>query len=258
MQTRNFLAAAAAGLVCARAAAAAPVAAADPWAQVPALPTACYSSQDGWWDKISAALDVVQQAMMEDPQNAQKMLEQMMQQGQQAQAELPERMEREQQLEAESKSVMKQYDAALARAMAPAEARWSALRNKLSPPKDANHPGESGVPDWAWAEWHVIQRERDEVYVGNCAQWWSAAGPIHAYLKRYRDFLVQERTPYYQKMTDEPRLRQYEMEGVSAEGYRTTIDYEAAEKYMERARVMFDRRETDPRCTNAARCRLDR
>jgi len=29
---------------------------------VPALPTACYSSQDKWWEQSSAAFDAVQQA----------------------------------------------------------------------------------------------------------------------------------------------------------------------------------------------------
>ena len=61
MKTRIFLTAAAAGLACAQALAAAPAANAGPWTKVPALPTACYSSQDAWWDQNNAAIDAVQE-----------------------------------------------------------------------------------------------------------------------------------------------------------------------------------------------------
>lgn len=288
MNTRSFLTAVVAGLACAPMIhAQTPAKPADPWAKVPALPTACYSGQDDWGDKNGAALVTVQQAkyrqydinadirqkaiemdeadpmaiaqrmqqaMMEDPQNAQKILEQMLQTGQQAQTEMPERLEKEQQLEADGKDVMKQYAAALARAMGPAETRWSALRNKLGLPKDANHPGELGVPDWAWAEWDAILRDRDRAYVANCAQWWSATGPIHAYLKRYRDFLVQERTPYLQKLEDESTLQKYRLQGIPTNDYRTTTDYQAAEDYMKMASVIFDRRENQPRCGSVQSC----
>lgn len=64
MKSRLFLTAAAAGLVCAQALAALPpakaAAPAGPWAKVPELPTACYKSQDTWWDKNNAAIDAVQ------------------------------------------------------------------------------------------------------------------------------------------------------------------------------------------------------
>ena len=116
MSMRIFVTAAVAGLVCAPALAAAPAADAGPWAKVPAAPTACYTSQDQCQDQNSAAVDAVQkehyaanerndgtasrnsseaqaanpmamaqamqQAMMNDPQNAQKYMEQMTQQGQ--------------------------------------------------------------------------------------------------------------------------------------------------------------------------------
>lgn len=106
---------------------------------MPALPTACYSSQDKWWEQSSAAFDAVQQAhneqndinaaisqnatdtfgadpfamaarmqqeMMNDPQNARKKMEQMLQQNEQAQAEVPARLAKEQQIENESKSLI--------------------------------------------------------------------------------------------------------------------------------------------------------
>jgi hypothetical protein len=286
VKKREFLEAVVATLACAPALAAPAAAATDPWTRVPALPTACYQSQDPWWDKNNAAIDAVQkdhyaqdeinggirqssvdaqsadpmavaqrmqQAMMNDPQNAKKMMEQMVQRGQQVQTEVPAQSAKEQQLEGESKTVIKQYQAALAKAMGPADARWTALKKKMGIAMDSPSPGEGGVPDWAWAEWGVILKERDQAYLANCAQWWAAAGPMHAYMKRYKDYLVLERTPFHRKI-DDATLQSYQMQGVSTEGYRTTTDYEAAEDYMKMASSLFRERQAQPRCQADGNC----
>lgn len=284
MRSRKFcgplLAVAIAGLVGATAAQA-QTAAAGPWAKVPAAPTACYQAQDQYLDQNSAALDAVnnehykandrnsaikqkftdaqaadpmaaaramQEAMMADPQNAQKYMERMTRQGQASQAERPAAMEREAQIEAEEKTVMKQYQAALAKAMGPGNARWTALKKKYGLPADAPGPGESGVPDWVWKEWGVILHEWDQGYAANCATWFAPGGPLQGYLKRYKDFLVQERIPYEKKNIDEPLLEQYQMIGVSTAGYRTTTDYEAVEDYLKVAYRIFAERYVRPRC----------
>lgn len=286
MKTRICFTAVAAGLVCTHALAA-PPATPSPWAKVPALPTACYSGEDKWWDQNNAALEAVQQAhseqnginsaierkyndevaadpmamaqrlqqkMMDDPQNAQKYMEQMVETSEQAQTEVPAQSAREQQLEAESKTVMKQYEAALAKTMGPADARWTALKKKLGIPMDSYGPGELGVPDWAWEEWYVILRERDKAYLATCAQWWTATGPIHAYMKRYKDYLVQERIPYEKKLVDEPTLEQYKMMDFPAAGWRTTTDYEAAEDYIKMASKLFGERRERSLCPPTGRC----
>lgn len=258
-----------------------------PWAKVPPLPTGCYSGQDNYYQQNEATLDAVnqahykqndindairqksidanaadpmatarrmQEAMMADPQNAQKYLEQMMHQGEQAQVEAPAQQEKEKQIEAESETVMKQYQAALARAMAPAEARWTALKKKYGIPMDSAGPGESGVPDWVWEEWAVILRERDQGYSANCAQWWSASGPIHAYMKRYKDYLVLERIPYEKKFIDEPVLQKYRTEGIPTTGWRTVTDDDAAEDYLKMAYKLFGERKDRPFCGADDRC----
>ena len=126
--------------------------------------------------------------------------------------------------------------------------------------KDAGTVGTGGAPGWSgryfwvWAEWGAILRDRNRAYAANCAQWWTATGPIHAYLKRYRDYLVQERTPYYKKITDEPKLEQYKLLNIPTAGYRTTADYEAAELYLKMASQIFSERSTQPRCSTAERC----
>jgi hypothetical protein len=190
----------------------------------------------------------MQEAMMADPQNAQKYMERMMQRGQAAQTEAPAVLEREAQIEAEEKTVIKQYQAALAAANGPAEARWTALKKKYGLPADAPGPGESGVPDWVWQEWGVILKERDRAYQATCATWFAPAGPLQSYLKRYKAYLVQERIPYEKKNIDEPLLEQYKMLSVPAAGYRTTTDYEAVEDYLKASYRIFAERNTRPRC----------
>ena len=281
-----LLAAAITSFVCATAAQAQP-AATGPWARVPAAPTACYTSQDNYFEQNNAAADTVQnehykvndknaeirqafkdaqeadpmamvramqEAMMADPQNAQKYMERIVKQGEDAQVAIPAAMDREAQIEAEEKTVIKQYEAALLAANGPANARWTALKKKYGLPADAPGPGESGVPDWVWEEWGVILRQWDQAYQANCATWFAPAGPLQSYLKRYKTFLISERIPYEKKNYDEPWLEQYRMMSVSTEGFRTTTDYEAVEDYLKVAYRIFGERRERPHCGADDRC----
>jgi len=281
MKSRVFVAAAVAALVCAPGLTAPPMprATADPWAKVPALPTACYSRQDKWWEQINAAINAVnedeqrqaainagiekklndatrqnpmamaqamQQAMMKDPQNAQKYMAQAMQKGQQANTEVPAQLDKEKELQAESKPLMQQYKAVLDKARAPAAAREAALAKKLKAMGIELDVGEQDYPPWAIQEGNAIARDWDQAYVATCATWWSATGPIHAYMKRYKDYLVQERIPYQKRLIDEPALDNYKMLNVPTAGWRTTTDYTAAAEYMKMASGLFDKRDGDP------------
>jgi hypothetical protein len=292
MNPRSFITAALGGLVCSSALAAQPAAApAGPWAKVPALPTACYASQDDWFDRNEAALAAVQedhsrqddintesknkaleafnedpmaiaqamtQTMLNDPQDAQKNMERMVQQGQQAGTDVQEDSARAQQLEAESKTIVKQYEAALLKAMQPAQARWNAFQKRMGWEVG---PGFAMMPDpsWsdaAWQEWAAVQKMRDAAYTANCAQWWAATGPMHAYMKRYKDYLLQEYIPHMKRLVDDPALDQFKMLDVPATGYRTVADYEAAELYMRRAYTMFSQREAKPYCGADGGCSI--
>jgi hypothetical protein len=264
-------------------------AAAGPWAQVPALPTACYSGQDGWSERNDTAVAAVredmdaqretnrvideqvsrvmsedpmamaqamQQAMLDDPANAQQIIEKMTQAGQQAQTELPAQMEKEKQLEAESKAVVTRYQAALDLAEKPAQARWNAFQKTMGwevGPGFAMMPDPSWPPS-AWQEWAAVQKDRDAAYVATCAQWWSATGEFQAYMKRYKAFLVQERVPYEKKLLDEPRLGQYKLLSVPSAGYRSTTDHDAATDYMKMASSLYGERMSGPLCRKEAAC----
>lgn len=261
-----------------------------PWAKVPALPTACYSSQDNYAEQNAAALAEVQNAryaqdeinaairqrsidnddpmamaariqqkMMEDPANAQKYMEQMMAGNQRAQEETPAQLEKERQIEAESEALMKQYRAALTRARVTGDTRLRALEKRLGvPPGSAGamwvRMGDPGDPPWAQPERQAILKEWDRAYAATCPQWWGATGPIHAYLKRYKDFLVLERIPHEKEFMDKPRLNAYEMHGIDAKGWRTTTDYEAVEDYLKMAAKLFNQREIDPWCRALEHC----
>jgi len=248
--------------------------AAGPWAKVPALPTACYAEQDQWRDQNYAALEAVRedhakqkeansavaqrlqsvmqenplamtQAMLNDPQNAQKIMQQLMQAGQEGQTEIPAQAQKDSQFQADAKVVIEQYRAALEKAYGPGDARWNALKKKGGYAPDATHPGEAGVADWIWAEWEIVLRDWKAGYEANCATWFATTGPLHAFMKRYKDYLVNERIPTEKRLMDQPQLDQYQMMDISTTGWRTTSDYDAAEMYMRMASEVFsERRET--------------
>jgi hypothetical protein len=259
------------------------------WTKVPALPTKCYSTEDQWSEQNTAAADAVQQAkykqeeinngikqaatdkneedpmavaarmqqeMMEDPANALKNMQEKNQKAQRAQAEAPALLEREQQIEAESKTLMEQYRAAFTKALAPGDARRAAVQKRL---------GGSGLVPWEWVFYGATGDERwyepervalkkvwDQAYVANCAQWWAATGQFHAYMKRYKDFLVQERIPFEKEYGDKAELEHHKIMGVASTGWRTTTDYEAVLDYMNMARSLFDQRDLRPLCHGGA------
>lgn len=277
MKPRIILTAAAAGFVCASAIhAQTPAKTANPWAKVPALTTACYQGNDPWGDNFAAVHYAVQQdhyrqndinselnqqvndasaaedpfalaqrmtqAMMNDPQAAQKLAE-AAQQSQQTRDEVLPKLEKENQLEAESRPLVTKYKNELAGAMAPANARKAALDKRVG---DSGYMGE-GYPTWAFPEYHAILKDRDNAYAAHCARWWAAAGPFHAYLKRYKDFLVLERTPHMKNL-DEQALVNFRTFNVDASNWRSTADYEAVEDYMQMAMTLFGEREVAPQC----------
>jgi hypothetical protein len=274
-------AATAAGFLLAASAHAASTPSANPWAKVPAFPTGCYQSEDPFTEQVETALTAVQDAhdkqndvnsevaqaatdamskdpmamsrrmqevMMKDPENAEKVMQKMYNLGQTVQADEPAMSEKEAQLKEETKALVARYEAALQQSHAPGDARWTALKKKMGLGPEARGPGESGVPDWAWAEWGVILREWDSGDQATCAEWWAATGPMQAQMKRYKDYLITERIPHRQKYFDEPKLEQFEMLGIDAKRYASVAELEAVEDYLKLARELFGQRLDRPRC----------
>lgn len=249
----------------------------DPWAKVPALSTACYSADDPVDAKLAAARHAVEaehakqdaindrlaaaqrdadpmelaqrmtQAMMNDPQNAQKYMEAMQSMHDTMPTEAPEILEKENQMQAESETLMKRYQEALRQAYGPGIARWGALKKKLGIAADSPHPGEAGVPDWAWTEWYAILREWDHAYVTTCAQWWGSGGQVQAFMKRYKDWLVQERIPHYETI-DQQTAATLAMMGTGVEQYRSEATFIGVEDYIKLGQGLWARRTAMPRC----------
>jgi hypothetical protein len=227
-----------------------PQAATGPWAKVPALPTACY--QDAFRDKLVAAQSAVQvdqarqeavnakikaaysniepmematrmqQWMMENPQEAMAQMQAAQTVGQ----ELPGLLEadgaRKQALDAERDALFKRYETALAAAYAPADAQQGDAANRL---------------------------KRDQLYEAFCPQWWGAAGPIHAFVKKYRAWLVQEHIPYLEKFESQA-AQTYAFMNTPAASFRSTATQASVIEYMQYIDGIFQRRIIAPNCPN--------
>lgn len=246
---------------------------ADPWSKVPALPTGCYSAQDDFATKNEIAIETLkaetvtqeevnqkiadqlteqnnqdpmkmaaamQEAMMKDPQNAMKYMEMMGATTDPAslQAESAQYVAREQQLKEEERTLLNRYTAAFDKALAPARAQLAQFNEK-----------ERQLP----AENHAIQREADRAYQAMCGPWFGATGPMQAYLKKYKDYLVQERIPADEK-SDAQKLMQYKMVGIAADAYRSTAKHKAALEYLQVAEQLYLARERKPKCPAAGPC----
>jgi hypothetical protein len=249
----------------------------DPWARVPPLSTACYYADDPADAKLAVANEAlktdherqravnarieaedrdvdpweqaqrIQEAMMKDPQNAMKYMQSVQSMTDSMQTEYPEVLEKEQQMQTESEALMKRYEEVLKQAYGPGIARWGALKRKLGIPADSPHPGEAGVPDWAWTEWDAILREWDRAYVANCAQWWADGGQAQAFMKRYKDWLVQERIPHYETI-DQQKAETFAMMGKDVAQYRSEAAFIGVEDYIKLAQGLWSHRMEMPRC----------
>jgi hypothetical protein len=274
-----LVAAAIAGFVCTSVLAAAP-AATSPWSKVPAFPTTCYMKDDAVYAKLEtaqAAVDAnaakqkalnneiaerqknadpmelaarMQEKMMADPQNAKKYIQDMQNLGQEINTETVPAMDKEAAMKAEAGGVYKRFQAALEVANGPGNARWTALKKKLGIAMDSTGPGELGVPDWAWVEWHGILQEWDRAYRATCPAFYGAGGQAHQYMQRYKTYLLQERIPYYEKF-DAATVANYEMFSTPAASYKSTATFDAVHDYIAMAQKVFGNRNYEPRCLNA-------
>ena len=253
-------------------------AAAGPFAKTPPLTTQCYAGNDPFLGKLEAAQAAVtadserqaainakieqdfqnidpmekaakmQQWMMSNPQEAMKFMQATQSAGQDAQTVAPELNAAESKLNEERQAMIPRYKAALTQAYAPAETRLAAVVKKL---EDSGGCGfgvaECAVPDWAMAEHDAYQKQRDAAYQATCAQWWTATGQVHSYLKRYRDWLEKSYVPSWTK-NEELRVAQYAIMNTPAASWKSTVGHQSAIKYMSAASEMFNQRDAEPRC----------
>ena len=249
--------------------------AADPWSQVPSLPTACYSEADQHWaasdaavETLRAAIDAQQAAntkvkeafdsidpmekaqrmsqwMMEHPDEAQAYMQHVSDVGQNTGAAIEEWAARVQAIDAEKQELAARYAAALEQAYAPAEARHRAMLARAE--REGVSVDGEGTPPWATEEWNAIGRERDRAYAEVCPAWWGASGQVQSWLARYKIWLIEEDVPV-RKQQDDEQLRSVAILGTPAATYRSTALLEGVAKYVEEARGIYGQRPGAPRC----------
>ena len=248
---------------------------ADPWAKVPALPTACYSEQDQHWAAVDAAraslqaeieqqeevnariksefdaIDPMEQAqrmsqwMMEHPEEAQAYMQHVSEVGQTMGANIEKWTASTQKIDAEEKDLLARYQTALDEAYGSAEARQSALLARAER-EGANTDGE-GTPDWVIEEWTAISRERDRGYQSICPQWWGASGQVQTWLERYQKWLREEDLAVQQGQDDE-QARTYAILGTPAAAYRPTAGMKGVVKFLDKSQRLYGHREGRARC----------
>ena len=281
MTTQSFrarlLAVALGSVLCAPAAFSQPAAGASPWAKAPALTTTCFYGADPFPAKLDAALAAVkagrdnqlavnqkieeeyksidpmemanrmQQWMMSNPQEATKYLQGIQAVGEDFNARMPEISAAQQRFRDEEAALIKRYKAALDTAYAPGYARFTALKQKLG--VDPAYPSvkDPGTPDWAMVEENVIMRDLDKAYAATCPQWWGAAGPVHAWLKTYRDWITNTYIPFNDRLSSQ-NAQTYAIMGTPSAAWKAVSDYDGVIMYLEAVGRVFMERREKPRC----------
>jgi hypothetical protein len=255
---------------------------AGPWSKTVPLPTACYSSHDQFNDKNAAAVELVsaeasaqqaandeishnlsaeagedpmaiaarmQEQMMKDPQAAMKLMQQAgaAEDPEAAQAKRLHAIDRQQQMEAEEKDLIKRYHAAVQAALVPPRAHFAALRKKLGVTEGWGIGDVGTAPDWAYAEYDTVKREADQAYAAMCPQWWGATGAMQAFMKRYKDYLVNERMPFDEENASKGKAALI-MSTASTGSYKSTAVIDAVRDHMKLAGRLYGERHSEPIC----------
>ena len=235
----------------------------DPWALVPALPSGCYEEQDGYLAKVDTAIamfdqeidaqraindeiggqvasaasadpyammDRMQDYLMNNPEEATKMMEDLYATGQTIGDELVEDIEREQELTAPLDGLSARYRTAYAEHRAPIEAMVAALPTE---------EGEAGAyfTDEAIAQLPAINRQANAAYERLCAQWWQN-GPFVAPLTEFRAFLANDRAPRQDKVFAQGK-QQWDIQGIDTSEARSLAAMEAARDYLKQVQRVY-------------------
>src|SRR6267378_485448 len=222
-------------------------AAPDPWRKVPRPPTACYTSQDKYYEEIDAAVEAMngeigrqdeinkqieeqltnldpmekqsrmQNYLMQKPQEAAKIMQAAQAQGAAAEADVNKDAANEQKL-----------DADLGKVVGPLNANLKALGIS-----------ESGTPQKTVDAGIVIVKKINAEYEKFCPAWWGASGPFNEWLKRYKEHLVQDHIPYTDNL-ETVKAVQFTMFGIPADKFRPTVTMETVVKYMRQAQKVFN------------------
>lgn len=233
---------------------------ADPWALLPALPTACYAQEDTYSDQAYAAaatldaerirqdeinlalsqqlsnIDPMEQQqrmmdfMMENPQEAQKYMESVAGAGATANEEMPKFNDESYALQAERQTLDADYGAAV-------NALDQAYRDGI-----AGLFEEPQKFDADFAKYSAAVDAYNGGYANLCARYLKN-GLYYDWLARQQDL---ERRLVALSVDNDVTAENYRMFGIDADQYRSTYELSAAKRQVDAALQIFNRRKLEP------------
>jgi hypothetical protein len=251
----------------------------SPWSRVPAFPTSRYST-DGYSDKVlevRTAVDAdrerqqqindnlsrkatgagggetdpfkmaaqIQQKMMNDPQNAQKLMQQIQASGQTVNSAANQDFATKRRLEAELKTTLGQYKSAQAKALAPVEAKFKELDARASKDLQRTEAGDFYKP-WAVKEYNALVPLYNAEVEKTSAAWFGAGGQFQAWLQSYRNYLVNESIPWLEK-DENAGLAFAAFATDTKSGYKSTATLRGVADYLVQVDKVFNYRPSGPR-----------
>jgi len=245
----------------------------DPWADVPAPPSGCYEGEDHFEDTVNASMarlgqeidaqDAVndelnhqifvtgeddetdpmalaakmQQLMMDDPEKAMQMMQNLQSASGAYQEQAPGNFEKEQELAAELDQNLAAYDAAYKEMYNALDAKFVGL------PTVMTEAGEMYAPEAA-GDLRRISGEANAEYARLCKAWFQA-GPFPDWLAKYRLYLVEERVPLEETLSEQTRS-QLEFQQIDLTNYHATAAMKAAHDYGLSLGKIYGKRQQQP------------
>jgi hypothetical protein len=239
--------------------AAAPLAAQDPWASVPALPTACYAKEDDFGAALGKVRDALQETigqrkqsnpslkkLMADPATFQQRLLAAMQKDPAKAAQLMDAIQQFGAAESQaSAAVVGERQAGFEERRDKLAADYGAEKNAVMGPihvRIRQHSHESGgsaadeeVVRTGWIEYN---RQYEKVL---CPKWFGTKAP--ALLAEYKAYLVGEMIP--KELELEAGIKQQlELFGVPVQEYRSVAALNGVAAYLDLALGLFGNRQS--------------
>lgn len=241
--------------------AAAAGAAPDPWSQAPPLPTACYSSQDPkpGLGEIIGSLEQQRQRQEEINQRSSDALKALDISEQQSRmiaflSSNPEKAMKYMQAQADSVAIpeaigsLSEERARMTAELESLEARYKAAIDARVGPLLEEHsklPSGKGVTAADQVRGQALIRRGNAAYEGLCAEWFSAAGPFHEWLGRFRDHITKEWIPRNEELHASRKLN-FEVMGIPAAEYRSTAALEGVVEFLRKADDVLRHRWLEP------------
>jgi hypothetical protein len=239
---------------------AAPLAAQNPWAVVPAFPTTCYTEGDPFPAQIEAAFEANQDALgrqeqineklhdqqvdlddgvassrmiayqQKNPAGFQKYMEYMARDPQAEQTASENHDLRMSRFQEEFDTLLANYDAALKSTLDPVRTRMA----KVTDPS-------SGASN---AEMAAAVAEYNSTYEALCTKW-IIRQDFPGFLTKYKAYLVGNYLPSLNSQTAMDKTT-FEMSGISAKDYQSTEPFSVASQYIDYARTAYGLRWRTP------------